>query len=287
MYDPQLSKSMAAFCELTYVQYKNGVPPANNGRVTMPPGFTQTASFTAPEIDLKSKSTALKQINWKAVQGKNDLLPLAAGIQEVYFGFAATSKNYNVIALRGTQSIFEWVMDIDIPQVPVPLVWYQDGKFQLAKVHMGFVAIYVFLADQIIDAYNQFDNNLPCYVTGHSLGAALATLTAPTLKTLNLGNTIQMYNYASPRVGDPIFVDAYNFFVPESYRVVNLADLVPMVPPSKLIWDYEHVQQEWSFLNQTGEVAGNHALIGADNYTVAVNNAIPTDAARVYPVTGL
>ena len=43
-----------------------------------------------------------------------------------------------------------------------------------------------------------------------------------------------MYNYAGPRVGDPIFVDAYNFFVPQSYRVVNLADMIPMLPPSQV-----------------------------------------------------
>ena len=64
--------------------------------------------------------------------------------------------------------------------------------------------------------------------------------------------------------------------------------MIPMLPPSLVFhWQYGHVGEEWSFLNQSGNVAGNHALIGAHNYTDAVNLAIPTNAPRVYPVTGL
>ncbi|MGE5325258.1 MAG: hypothetical protein ACM3SW_20490, partial [Actinomycetota bacterium] len=48
-----------------------------------------------------------------------------------------------------------------------------------------------------------------------------------------------------------------------------------------------HVGEEWSFLNQSGNIAGNHALIGPNNYTDAVNLAVPTNAPRVYPVSGL
>ena len=125
-------------------------------------------------------------------------------------------------------------------------------------------------------------------LVGHSLGAALATLVAPAVKILTDNDDVRMYNYASPRVGDPAFVGAYNGLIPESYRVVNLADLVPMVPPSTIFkWTYEHVPEEWSFLNQTGNVGGNHALIGPDNYTDAVDQEIPTDAKRTYPVSGL
>jgi len=288
MYDTNLAQQMAAFCELTYQQYQNGLPPTNNGDVPMPAGFTQIASFTAPEIALSSTNlAAYKNVHWKSLTTSQDLLPMAAGLQDVYFGFAATSASYNVIAIRGTRSIFEWVIDSDVPQVPVPLVWYHNGGFEVAKVHMGFLIEYSFLAEQIFTACQQFNNALPCLVTGHSLGAALATLAAPSIQLLTSNNNVQMYNFASPRVGNPAFVGAYSALIPESYRVVNLSDLVPMLPPTDVIWDYEHVPTEWSFLNQTGNVTGNHALIGADNYIAAVTQNIPTDAPRTYPVSGL
>lgn len=300
MYDATISKLLAQTCELTYVQYQNGLPPGNNGNIQPPTGFTQIASFTAPEISL----TQLKLLNQSPLAGP--LPPLVSQniqtsaqvcdrvhtlfpqVQDVYFGFALTSSTCNVIALRGTQSDFEWVLDATIPQVPVPLVWYSNGKFQLAQVHLGFLTFFAMLADQIVTAAKQFNPALPCLVTGHSLGGALAVLTSPALKTLLPAQTFEMYSFAGPRVGDPIFVDAYNFFVPQSYRVVNLSDVVPMLPPSQIFhWTYGDVGEEWSFLNQTGNIAGNHALIGADNYTDAVNLSIPTNAPREYPVTGL
>lgn len=300
MYDTTLSKLLAQVCELTYVQYQNGPPPGNNGKIQPPTGYTQIASFTAPEIDLsKLKLLSLSaqtepfaplatqniQSSAQVCQSVNALFP---GIQDVYFGFALTSSSYNIIGLRGTQSDFEWTLDATIPQVPVPLVWYTDGKFQFAQVHLGFLIFFAMLADQILAAAKQFNPALPCLVTGHSLGGALAVLASPALQIVNPSQTFQMYNFAGPRVGNPTFVDAYNFWVPQSYRVVNLADMIPMLPPTQIFqWQYGDVGEEWSFLNQSGNIAGNHALIGANNYTDAVNLGIPTNAPRVYPVTGL
>jgi len=288
MYDPNLSKLLAQMSELTYVQYNNGVPPANNGNVNLPAGFTQTASFTAPEIDIENLWPAYSKLDWQNIPGSEPVTAMNLQVQDVYFGFAATSAQYNIIAIRGTLSAFEWLLDANIPQVPVPLVWFNNGKFQLAKVHLGFAIFYALLIEQVLDAFNKFDNSLPCLVTGHSLGAALATMIAPTLKIADIDCSVELYNYASPRVGNAAFAGAYSALIPESYRVVNLSDLIPMLPPTTIDGlIYADVPVEWSFLNQTGNIAGNHALIGTNNYTDAVNAAIPTDAARTYPVTGL
>lgn len=165
MYDATLSKLLAQVCELTYVQYKNGPPPGNNGKITPPPGYTQIASFTAPEIDLAElKLLSLSSLPGAAgqpeplvskniqtsAQVREQVSALFPGIQNVYFGFALTSSSYNIIGLRGTQSDFEWALDAAIPQVPVPLVWYNNGKFQFALVHLGFLIVFAMLADQIL-----------------------------------------------------------------------------------------------------------------------------------------
>src|SRR5690348_411602 len=262
MYDTTLSKLLAQVCELTYVQYQE--PKDKKGKIIPPNGYTQIASFTAPEINpthvrLLNQSTLagplpplVPQNIQSSAQVQDRVHALSPQIQDVYFGFALTSSAYNIIALRGTQSDFEWTLDATIPQVPVPLVWYTDGKFQFAQVHLGFLIFFAMLADQILAAAKQFNPALPCLVTGHSLGGALAVLASPALQIVNPSQMFLMYNFAGPRVGNPTFVDAYNFWVPQSYRVVNLADMIPMLPPTQIFqWQYGDVGEEWSFLNQS------------------------------------
>ena len=59
-YDPVASQLLASVCELTYTQYEHGPPPGNNGQITPPAGYTQIASFTAPEIAMTRDRCGLK-----------------------------------------------------------------------------------------------------------------------------------------------------------------------------------------------------------------------------------
>ena len=68
------------------------------------------------------------------------------------------------------------------------------------------------------------------WFTGHSLGAALATLAAQ-----RYGQVRGLYTYGSPRVGDLDFKRA--FLVP-TYRFVNHDNIVTKVPPPLL---YQHI----------------------------------------------
>jgi len=65
---------------------------------------------------------------------------------------------------------------------------------------------------------------VPIYITGHSLGGALAQIAAAVLGSDQVG---ACYTYGSPRVGNSYF-DLW-VKVP-SYRVLNYADIVPQVP---------------------------------------------------------
>jgi triacylglycerol lipase len=290
-YDPRLAILLAGLCEQTYVQYQNGPPPGNNGKITVPQGYTQIASFVAPEIDLSSHPAhlgPLSPIDWQRIRSSAELRARYGGLGDVYFGFALTSVKNNIIALRGTRTDFEWTVDASMPQVPLPFGWYEHHKFELARVHLGFLVLFALLADQVLAAANKFNASLPCFVTGHSLGAALAVLAAPAVDLMTSNKDVRMYNLAGPRVGNPAFADAYGEFVTQSYRVVNLTDVVPFLPPTRIFgWEYAHVGEEWSFLNQSGNVAYNHGLISPNNYAAAVGQQVPTNAPRTYPVTGL
>ena len=73
------------------------------------------------------------------------------------------------------------------------------------------------------------------WFTGHSLGAALATLAANRYKTVQ-----GLYTFGSPQVGDADFIK--NFQVPHHFRIVNNRDIVALVPPRlPPFFDYCHL----------------------------------------------
>lgn len=60
--------------------------------------------------------------------------------------------------------------------------------------------------------------------------------------------------------------------IPNSYRIVNLSDSVPLVPPIKIenyytTANYAHVGQKWFFSTQFGDILLNHVV---DTYRMAI-----------------
>ena len=76
-------------------------------------------------------------------------------------------------------------------------------------------------------------------ITGHSLGAALATITALELAVANQVKA-ELWTFGSPRVGDATFVANYGYHSTVSWRVYNAPDVVPRVPFFP-IDEYQHV----------------------------------------------
>lgn len=128
---------------------------------------------------------------------------------------------YLVLAFRGTeQKIDDWLTDAQA--IPTQ----KDGY----RVHSGFYKAFNLVADDIKLALNDkacFDERgkkLPLYITGHSLGGALALLAT---KYISHDEGGSCYTFGAPRVGD------YEFFFDIKapvYRVVNSSDIVPRVP---------------------------------------------------------
>lgn len=78
-------------------------------------------------------------------------------------------------------------------------------------------------------------------VTGHSLGAAIATHAVAYL-IANKHNVVEFYNYGSPRVGDKAFSSWFGKFYGSGktkYRVTHGRDPVPHLPLED--WGFLHV----------------------------------------------
>lgn len=88
-------------------------------------------------------------------------------------------------------------------------------------------------------------------VTGHSLGAALATLyTMENAYTDKIGNPL-LCTFASPLVGDANFASVFNGLGLTSWRVDNAPDVVTKLPPAS--WGFVHVDTEVP-VNSAGKV---------------------------------
>jgi len=107
-----------------------------------------------------------------------------------------------VVALRGSASVADIVMDVQVALVP----FISPGvKFSSEiRVHSGFLFSWDSVAVQIITMVGKELVHYPNYsvvTTGHSLGGSLAILGAITLQQ-NFETPIRTYSYGAPRTGN-------------------------------------------------------------------------------------
>ncbi len=128
-----------------------------------------------------------------------------------------------VLAFRGTESgkLEDLLADAEIAQTSSP-------HFR-GRVHAGFAKLWTKARGEVRDLVASVQGDL--LITGHSLGAALATLAAiEALQTPRKG-IMELVTFGSPRVGDQELCD----LVPaeRSRRYVNCCDLIARVPPER------------------------------------------------------
>lgn len=143
---------------------------------------------------------------------------------------AAQDERNVVLAFRGTQNVLNFMTSVNVRLMP--------GLG--GNVHQGFMHAWATLRGPVtalLDRWHTPGHAL--WLTGHSLGGALATLAAADFK--GQGRPVQqVMTFGAPRVGDATFAQAYQL---PTIRFVNHHDPVPWVPPH-----LQHVGQQWYFL---------------------------------------
>lgn len=141
-----------------------------------------------------------------------------------------TENNRIVVAFRGSSNIPNWIADFTF--VPVPYSRCPD-----CMVHTGFVGYLKSISSGINGCVAKLAAKYPTadlFVTGHSLGAAVATLSVIELSEIVPASKITFMNFGSPRVGNQAFAEYFASTISNAFRVVNFKDLVPHVPPQHL-----------------------------------------------------
>ncbi len=162
--------------------------------------------------------------------------------------FLAAGDEFAVLAFRGTEVTKKQDVKTDVKAMKVSTL---EGR-----VHTGFNKAYDSVADAIANSLLGMDE-LPLYITGHSLGGALATVAAQRLeKDPRFSEWIAAcYTFGSPRVGN----DQYDRSLKSPvYRVVNTTDIVTVVPLN--LMGYTHIG-DVRFLERDPQVTRRHIPI--------------------------
>jgi predicted lipase len=163
------------------------------------------------------------------------------GIDDVE-GFVAYSDAYKMItvAYRGSHDAKNWILNLDAKKTACPELWGIEG----CHVHEGFLKGEQDVISGVLDAVKSLQAKYSSYdviCTGHSLGAALATLTAMDLIASEV-KKVSVWNFGSPRIGDFAFAQGASERL-SVHRVTHHKDMVVHTPPMNM--DFEHCSTEW------------------------------------------
>lgn len=205
----------------------------------------RVAGSSDREANLKYLEDSLQDLQFSLIKTFSVNIPLIADTQAFIAKLSADGRPpFLVLAFRGTEPKKAADIKADL-DASAHTLGYLGGpgasRFYSAddrsltaaetalpkvKVHPGFWKAFKAVESELLNLLSQDElAQLPLYITGHSLGGALAVVATYSLPSDRIA---ACYTYGGPRVGNLQFGQRIK---PPVYRVVNASDLVPRVPP--------------------------------------------------------
>ncbi|HEY1377647.1 MAG TPA: lipase family protein [Gemmataceae bacterium] len=215
-------------------------------------GDPRNARFLAIASDLAYLPEAEAAPQFRDELGLDARL-LSAGNTQVY---VAQNDRHVVVAFRGTEmpNTIEGLKDCLLTDA-LNLLMVPEGRLGTdfaaagvgARFHKGFIAALATVWDPLLAAVEAELKRAerPLWVTGHSLGGALALLAAWLFQRKFI-SVHQIYTYGAPMIGNTLASQAFGReFAGKVYRYVNSTDPVPKLPSVSLLAnDYGHCDKE-------------------------------------------
>jgi triacylglycerol lipase len=217
-----------------------------------------------------------------------------------------------IIAIRGTEGVIEWLDDaasiimVPFKQAPsagrvafgfdkiyssmkiVPVPHTTPGPAVAAEPEVELSGSFGDQLEQLAQrreaergvdrqfAPGRTRRDRPTVVTGHSLGSALATLFVLEESIKHKFDISLISTLASPKVGNLEFKHVFDALPLTSWRVVNIRDVVPKVPPTiPFILDYEHVADAYPFDSWLFAKKNLGCYHSVDTYLHWLDNSLP------------
>jgi hypothetical protein len=151
-----------------------------------------------------------------------------------------SSETDVIVAFRGTIDVRNWITDLDCTWV------LEEG----CRIHRGFArALDSAQAQLDAEVFSARSTGRRVWLTGHSLGGALAMLCAwRFFERFHEMPFCGVYTFGQPRAGNAAFRESYNFnreLFGRTFRVVHSDDIVPRLP--WLMGVYRHAGHEVFF----------------------------------------
>ncbi|KAG5495988.1 hypothetical protein JIQ42_02872 [Leishmania sp. Namibia] len=191
------------------------------------------------------------------------------------FGFSGIDHvaKHIVVVFRGTSNAVNWLYNLDFWLTQYPNPRCQPN----CKVHRGFYNAFNSLRLKLIQdlvAMHKLNPSYTFFITGHSLGGAMALLAALELAAGNSWDQavadsdaqphgavprlsrqlpVELYTFGEPRVGNQDFSKwtASVFAKHQRFRITHARDPVPRLPPR--MFSYLHVPQEVWYPGSDGD----------------------------------
>ena len=196
-----------------------------------------------------------------------------------------------IVAFRGTSDGHDLRTDLRVQRV----------AWQFGAVHAGFLDAWKSIRAPILNVLHEYgDNGQQLYVTGHSLGGALATLCAYEFELARTCSVSGLYTFGSPRVFDRDgAIHAERILAGSVFRVVHSNDGVSRVPrvfrrnlgwlPGWLPWiptchPMRHIGR-LIFLTEDGHILGDRSRVSMPRLAIERVTGWRLDVGRDHTLT--
>jgi hypothetical protein len=181
--------------------------------------------------------------------------------------YVAQNDKHILLAFRGSQTptsldgLKDWLLTNAVNLLIVP-----EGEIGTdfaaagvgARFHKGFMGALAEIWNPLLAEVQAelAKKERPVWVTGHSLGGALALMAAWRLHR-KFVPVHQVYTYGAPMIGNKEASEAFNKAFPKKvFRYINTTDLVPRLPTISLVANnYVHCDKEMGLSAAQGPVA--------------------------------
>ncbi len=181
--------------------------------------------------------------------------------------FVAVKDDKVVISFRGSQGRGDWLNNFRA---------IGTNDLAVGRVHTGFYQAFQAIKESLIKLINDLGNGKKIWLTGHSLGGALATICLAELDASHHDKFQACYTYGQPRVGHSGIAN----FIKTNYggryfRFVNDDDIVTRIPPIyRHVGDLIHFAADGSLL--TSPPIGDDMAVEADEAEMLETDTEPT-----------
>jgi len=168
----------------------------------------------------------------------------------------------SIIVIRGTANKSNVESDIDVRLVSDTRtgIYLHKGFRDAAVTVMQIIETSTTTRNTVQGQTLTYPLEQTVYVTGHSLGGAVAQIIGMWLH--KRGKNVQVFSYGSPKVSSEVLSGGQ----PTHWRVVRTSDPIPFTPP----WPYEHTglfidsqDLDWGIDNDNGLISETDGLTHA------------------------